>query len=111
MITYNFFMYIGYLYVFCVLAICFLRNGMDSLSGAYDVVGTAMCFLQMVQMLEIFHNIFGFTKGNVMTTVMQIFGRLLVLCPIIAAEERMQTETVVFYLFLIWSAIELVRSV
>lgn len=102
-------MYIGYLYVCCVLGVRFLKSGIDSFPGTYEAVGSVMCFLQLLQFLEVLHPLFGYTKSNVFTASMQFFGRVLVLFPLIEDEERMQTKPVVFYLFIVWSSIEIIR--
>lgn len=102
-------MYIGYLYICCVLGIRFLKNGVESFPGTYEAVGSAMCFLQLLQYLEVLHNLFGYTSGGVLTALMQMFARSIVLFPLLEGEERMQTKPVVFYLFLTWSFVEIIR--
>ncbi|XP_017774423.1 PREDICTED: very-long-chain (3R)-3-hydroxyacyl-CoA dehydratase [Nicrophorus vespilloides] len=106
---YNFGMFIGFIYVFCVMATRFLRDGADSYASTYEAVGPAMIVLQMMQFLEIMHPLFGYTKGSVMTASMQVMGRALVLFALIDSEPRMQTKPVIFYLFLVWTSIELIR--
>jgi very-long-chain (3R)-3-hydroxyacyl-CoA dehydratase len=55
------------------------------------------------------HPIFGYTKGGALVPFMQVTGRAFVLFVMIDCEERMQTKPVVFYLFLVWASIEIVR--
>lgn len=43
--------------------------------------------------------------------ILQVGGRAAINFCLIEGEERMQTKPVIFYLFLVWSSIELVRSV
>ena len=62
-----------------------------------------------MQILEIFHPVFGYTKGGVMEAVVQVGGRFVVLFCLIEAEPRIQTKPVIFYLVLSWSIIELFR--
>lgn len=52
---------------------------------------------------------FGYTKGSVLVSLWQTGGRAFVLFCMIDAEPRMQTKPVVFYLFVIWSMVEIVR--
>ena len=62
-----------------------------------------------MQALEIFHPLFGYTKGSVMEPVVQVGGRSIILFCLIEAEERIQDKPVIFYLIICWSVIELFR--
>lgn len=48
---------------------------------------------------------------NIIRYNLQVGGRAVIFFCLIEGEERMQTKPVIFYLFLVWSSIELVRSV
>jgi very-long-chain (3R)-3-hydroxyacyl-CoA dehydratase len=48
---------------------CYLT---DSMEGTYEAVGGAMKFCQLMQFLEIMHPLFGYTKGGVVTPLMQV---------------------------------------
>lgn len=111
LILYNFFCYCGFLYVETVLGITFLKDGVEAFATAYESVGNAMFWLQILQSLEVIHSILGLTKGSKFASVMQFIGRSFVLFVIILPEERIYTSPFVFYLFLTWSAIEIVRWV
>lgn len=91
------------------MGIRYYRDGPDSMVGTFEAVGNAIKFLQILQYLEVMHPMFGYTKGGAFMPFLQISGRNFVLFAMINAEERMQTKPVVFYLFLLWSSIELVR--
>lgn len=75
----------------------------------YDAVGGPFKFIQLLQFLEVMHPLFGYTKSSVRVSLLQTGGRAFVLFLMIDAEPRMQTKPVVFYLFLIWSCVEVVR--
>lgn len=109
LIFYNLSQFIGFLYIFLVMGIRYYRDGPDSMAGTFDAVGNALKFLQILQYLEVMHPMFGYTKGGALMPFMQITGRNAILFLMINAEERMQTKPVVFYLFLLWSSIELIR--
>ncbi|XP_022900621.1 very-long-chain (3R)-3-hydroxyacyl-CoA dehydratase isoform X2 [Onthophagus taurus] len=109
MICHNFFMYLGFFYILCVLGVRFLKEGPDSYSGTYDSVGFLMKLLHVLMSLEIIYPILGYSKGSPLINFMQIFGRCFVLFGMISPEPRMQIKPVVFYLFLVWSSVELVR--
>lgn len=109
MAMYNFICYCGFLYVVIVLCFVFFKEGKSAFNMAYESVGEAMVLLQIVQIAEIFHSIFGLTKGGLLPTILQVFGRSLVLLALIMPEPRIQTTPVVYYLFLTWATVELVR--
>lgn len=75
----------------------------------YDAVGSPLKFIQLLQFLEVMHPLFGYTKSNVLVAFLQTGGRAFVLFFMIDAEPRMQTKPVVFYLFLVWSTVEIIR--
>ncbi|KAJ3641068.1 hypothetical protein Zmor_027591 [Zophobas morio] len=106
---YNLFMYVGFMYVVCVLCVRYLRDGSDSFPGTYAAVGPAMCFLHLIQALEILHPLFGYVKGGMLMPSIQIGGRLFVLVMMLEFEPRLQVMPVVFYLFMTWSAVEIIR--
>jgi very-long-chain (3R)-3-hydroxyacyl-CoA dehydratase len=81
------------------------------MAGTYDAVGSAMKFIQLMQFLEVLHPMFGYTKGGILAPLLQVSGRGFVLFVMIEAEPRMQTKPVVFYLFVVWSMIEVVRYI
>ena len=82
---------------------------LESIPNAYQAVHNALKFCQLMQILEIFHPLFGYTKGGLMEPIVQVGGRFLVLFCLIEAEPRIQTKPVIFYLILCWSVIELFR--
>jgi hypothetical protein len=58
-----------------ILFICTLNKHMpvtDSMEGSYEAVGGAMKFCQLMQFLEVMHPLFGYTKGGVLTPLMQV---------------------------------------
>lgn len=75
----------------------------------YAAVGNPFKFIQLLQFLEVMHALFGYTKTNTFTSLLQVGGRAFILFLMIDAEPRMQTKPIVFYLFIIWSTIEIVR--
>ncbi|XP_038222028.1 very-long-chain (3R)-3-hydroxyacyl-CoA dehydratase isoform X2 [Zerene cesonia] len=109
LIIYNLFQFIGFTYVICVMCVRYAKLEYDSVADTYEHVGSAMKFLQLMMFLEVMHPIFGYTKGSPLVAFMQIGGRAFVLFAMIESEPRMQSKPVVFYLFAMWSLIEVVR--
>ena len=58
---------------------------------------------------SILHPFFGYTKSSVKEAVFQIGAKNFILFALIDAEPRMQEKPVVFYLFIIYTAIELIK--
>lgn len=108
---YNLFMYVGFMYIIAVLCIRYIKEGPDCFGGTYSAVGSAMSFLTLLQLLEVLHPIFGYVKGGFFVPLLQIGGRLFVLIVMLEFEPRLQTMPVVFYLFMTWAAIEIIRYV
>lgn len=109
MVFYNLVQFIGFLYILSVMTVLYYRDGAAFIPKAYASVGNAMKFIQLLQYLEVLHPIFGYTKGGPLIPFMQVSGRNFVLFLMIDFEERMQTKPVVFYVFLIWSLVEIFR--
>lgn len=111
LIFYNLCQFIGFAYIFTVMAIRYFRDGPDSMPGTYAAVGNAIKFVQLIQFLEVMHPMFGYTKGSPFPAFLQTGGRAVILFCMIEAEPRMQEKPVIFYLFFVWTLIELVRYI
>lgn len=109
LILYNLFQFVGFMYILIVMGIRWYRDGPASMPGTYEAVGNAYKFVQLIQYLEVMHPLFGYVKGGALFPFMQISGRAFVLFAMIDYEPRMMTKPVVFYLFIIWGIIEIVR--
>lgn len=109
LIIYNLCQFVGFIYVLAVMGIRYSRDGPDFMKETYTAVGNPLKFIQLLQFLEVMHPLFGYTKSSTLVTFLQVGGRAFILFFMIDGESRMQTKPVVFYLFLVWSAIEIVR--
>lgn len=106
---YNLWQFVGFLYIMSVMVTRYIKDGPDSMEGTYDNVWKMMSLCLATQFLEVFHNMAGYSKGSVVEALMQTCMRAMIFFCLIQGEERMQTKPVIFYLFLVWSMIELVR--
>ncbi|KAG8041948.1 hypothetical protein G9C98_007252 [Cotesia typhae] len=106
---YNLFQFIGFLYILIIMGIKYSRDGPESMEQTYKSVGRLLKFAQLMQFLEIMHPIFGYTKGSALIAFIQVGGRAFILFVMIESEKRMQTKPVVFYLFFVWSLVEVFR--
>ncbi|CAG9804829.1 unnamed protein product [Chironomus riparius] len=109
LIFYNLFQFVGFTYVLTVMGIRYYRDGEESMPGTYEAVGNAFKFIQLLQYLEVMHPIFGYTKGGALMPFIQVTGRNFILFAMLEYEPRMLTKPVVFYLFIVWASIEIVR--
>ncbi|CRL02072.1 CLUMA_CG015096, isoform A [Clunio marinus] len=109
LVLYNLFQFVGFMYILIVMGIRYYRDGPASMPGTYEAVGNAYKFVQLLQYLEVMHPLFGYTKGGAFFPFVQISGRAFILFAMIEHEPRMMTKPVVFYLFIIWGVIEIVR--
>ncbi|XP_046428692.1 very-long-chain (3R)-3-hydroxyacyl-CoA dehydratase isoform X1 [Neodiprion fabricii] len=109
LVFYNLCQFVGFAYILMIMAVRYSRDGPDSMPTTYESVGTAMKFVQLLQFLEVMHPLFGYTKGGFMTPLLQVGARAIILFCMIESEPRMQTKPVVFYLFVVWSSVEIVR--
>ncbi|KAK2168286.1 hypothetical protein LSH36_18g03019 [Paralvinella palmiformis] len=107
--VYNTFQWVGYSYVFLALCLHYMKFGEGSKSEALDVVGSQLSVCQLASVLEVIHALTGLVRTGFVTPLVQIGGRNVLLFMIIIPEEKLQSDPVVWWLFLTWSAIELVR--
>ncbi|OXA50868.1 very-long-chain (3R)-3-hydroxyacyl-CoA dehydratase [Folsomia candida] len=106
---YNLFQFVGYLYIVSVLTIRYLKDGQEATHKAFDLVGFTMCYCQILQMLEIAHAVFGFTKTSIPMSIMQIMGRNVILFGTINPEVRLHSHSFIFFLFYIWALADIIR--
>ncbi|KAL3866662.1 hypothetical protein ACJMK2_043944 [Sinanodonta woodiana] len=106
---YNMFQFVGYTYVCAILQYHFMKYGIVAKNQAFESVGAQLMVCQVAAILEILHPLLGLVKTGVFAPLMQVLGRNFILFVIIFQEPRLQDAPVVWYLFLTWSAVELIR--
>jgi len=106
---YNLFMFCGFLYIFFVINVHYAKKGEEFIPKTYAYIGNIFKMLHLLMILEIMHPIFGYTRGSVKEAAMQVLGRNFIIFAMIEAESRMQEKPVVFYLFVIYTIVELIR--
>ncbi|XP_071795056.1 very-long-chain (3R)-3-hydroxyacyl-CoA dehydratase 3-like [Asterias amurensis] len=107
--VYNLLQFIMYTYVSILLFTWFILYGKDDMNAAFERAFYPLGIAQILAVLEIVHPLTGLVKTGVAAPIMQVLGRDLVLFLIIVPIEELHSEPIVCYLFLIWSAIEVVR--
>ncbi|KAH8040315.1 hypothetical protein HPB51_010095 [Rhipicephalus microplus] len=106
---YNLFQFVGFLYVGLVMLIRYSRDGEYSMAGTWEAVGKAMRLVICLQLLEVLHPMLGYTRGSFLHPMVLVGGRIFMVFAMIDAEPRMQTKPVVFYLFAVYTLVELCR--
>lgn len=81
----------------------------ESIESTYSSVGKVIKFLHLMQILEVLHPLMGYTSGNVLMPVIQLSGRSFLIFLLIDAEPTIQSNASVFYLFLTYTTVELIR--
>ncbi|CAG0889404.1 unnamed protein product [Cyprideis torosa] len=107
--VYNFWQWLAFSAIVLNIAMRILKEGYDAVPKTYASVGWLMKFSVLLSWLEVMHPLFGYTKGSAVHPFVQCLGRTVVTFAMIDAEPRMHEKPVVCYLFVVWSAIELVR--
>lgn len=107
---YNLYQFVAFFYIFLVLSIELNRDGLvEAAKLTYKTVGAPIKCSQILQYLEFLHALVGYTKGSALFPFLQVSGRNLVLFAVINSEPRIQEKPIILCLFLVWSAVELIR--
>ncbi|ELT88670.1 hypothetical protein CAPTEDRAFT_144144 [Capitella teleta] len=106
---YNMFQWIGFSYVFFVICGRYVMQGTESKPGTYEAVGPQLIICQLTAVLEVIHPLLGWVKTGALMPFLQVGGRNLILFGILMQEPEMQTKGIVWWLFVTWSCVEIVR--
>ncbi|KAK4883221.1 hypothetical protein RN001_006540 [Aquatica leii] len=109
LIIYNLLMFVGFTYVVSVLGVRYLRDGADFYPEVYDVLGSTIRYLHILQFSEVILLLIGWKPGAFLPSILQIGGRLLIIYLLIEPEPRLQIDSCIFFLYLVWSAVEIIR--
>jgi len=106
---YNLFMFCGFVYVLTVMSFRYYNEQEEFIPKCYETVGNVFKFLHLLMFLEVLNPLFGYTKGSIFEALIQVCGRNIWLLALIDSEPRMQTKPVVFYLFMTYASVEIIR--
>ncbi|XP_077372907.1 very-long-chain (3R)-3-hydroxyacyl-CoA dehydratase isoform X1 [Festucalex cinctus] len=107
--TYNLVQFLGFSWIFVNMTIRLLKFGQDSFYDTFHTISGVMFFCQILAAVEVLNAAFGVVKTGVMPTFIQVLGRNFILFIIFGCLEEMQNKPVVFFVFYLWSAIEIFR--
>lgn len=106
---YNLVQFLGFSWIFFNMTVRLFIFGKDSLYDTFHTMSDVMFFCQTLASVEVLNAAFGLVKTGVFPTFIQLFGRNLVLFIIFGSLEEMHNHPTVFFVFYVWSTIELFR--
>ncbi|ESO92520.1 hypothetical protein LOTGIDRAFT_120462 [Lottia gigantea] len=108
-LLYNLFQFVGFLFIFVKLQYQYYQHGEEAKKIAFEDVGSQIMLCQIIAVLEIIHPMIGLVKTGWIAPLAQVFGINFILFVLIFQEQQLQHAPVTWYLFTVWSFIELVR--
>ncbi|XP_070686246.1 very-long-chain (3R)-3-hydroxyacyl-CoA dehydratase [Pempheris klunzingeri] len=107
--VYNLVQFLGFSWIFVNMTVRLFIFGQDSLYDTFHTISDMMFFCQILAAVEVLNAAFGVVKTAVIPTVIQVIGRNFILFIIFGSLEEMHNKAVVFFVFYLWSAIEIFR--
>ncbi|KAM8974668.1 very-long-chain (3R)-3-hydroxyacyl-CoA dehydratase 3 isoform 1-T1 [Pelodytes ibericus] len=106
---YNLVQFLGFSWIFVNMTVRLLILGKDSFYDTFHTMADMMYFCQTLALLEIVNPLIGLVKTGVVPALIQVLGRNFILFIILGNLDEMQTKSVVFFVFYVWSTIEIFR--
>uniref|UniRef100_A0A671SE32 Very-long-chain (3R)-3-hydroxyacyl-CoA dehydratase n=1 Tax=Sinocyclocheilus anshuiensis TaxID=1608454 RepID=A0A671SE32_9TELE len=106
---YNLVQLLGYSWIFVNMTVRLFILGQDSFYDTFHTIADVMYFCQMLAIMEVINPAVGLVKTGVMPAFIQVMGRNFILFVIFGTLEEMQNKPVVFFVFYLWSMIEIFR--
>uniref|UniRef100_A0A3P9NZS8 Very-long-chain (3R)-3-hydroxyacyl-CoA dehydratase n=1 Tax=Poecilia reticulata TaxID=8081 RepID=A0A3P9NZS8_POERE len=101
--------FLGFSWIFVNMTVRLFIFGQDSLYDTFHTISDVMFFCQTLAAVEVLNAAFGVVRTGVIPTLIQVVGRNFVLFIIFGSLEEMHHRPVVFFVFYLWSAIEIFR--
>ncbi|KAM9410496.1 very-long-chain (3R)-3-hydroxyacyl-CoA dehydratase-like isoform 1-T2 [Pholidichthys leucotaenia] len=106
---YNLVQFLGFSWIFVNMTVRLFILGQDSFYDTFHTTADMMYFCQIMAVLEVINPLLGLVKTGVIPAMIQIAGRNVILFVIFGSLEEMQNKPAVFFVFYLWSAIEIFR--
>ncbi|XP_054625656.1 very-long-chain (3R)-3-hydroxyacyl-CoA dehydratase-like [Dunckerocampus dactyliophorus] len=106
---YNLVQFLGFSWIFVNMTVRLFILGQDSFYDTFHTTADMMYFCQMLAVLEVINPLLGLVKTAVFPAMIQLAGRNVILFVIFGSLEEMQRKPVVFFVFYLWSTIEVFR--
>uniref|UniRef100_A0A668AN33 Very-long-chain (3R)-3-hydroxyacyl-CoA dehydratase n=1 Tax=Myripristis murdjan TaxID=586833 RepID=A0A668AN33_9TELE len=106
---YNLVQFLGFSWIFVNMTVRLFILGQDSFYDTFHTVADMMYFCQMMAVVEVINPLLGLVKTGFFPAMIQVAGRNVILFVIFGSLEEMQNRPVVFFVFYLWSTIEIFR--
>ncbi|XP_076122816.1 very-long-chain (3R)-3-hydroxyacyl-CoA dehydratase [Alosa pseudoharengus] len=106
---YNLVQFLGFSWIFVNMTVRLFILGQDSFYDTFHTIADMMFFCQLLAVLEVMNPAVGLVKTGIVPPMIQVFGRNFILFIILGSLDDMQNKPVVFFVFYLWSSIEIVR--
>lgn len=106
---YNLVQFLGFSWIFVNMTVRLFILGQDSFYDTFHTAADMMYFCQMMAVLEVVNPLLGLVKTGFFPAMIQVAGRNVILFVIFGCLEEMQNKPVVFFVFYLWSTIEIFR--
>lgn len=107
--TYNLVQFLCFSWIFVNMTVRLFKLGQDSFYDTFYTISDVMFFCQILAAIEVLNAAFGVVRTGVVPTFIQVVGRNFILFIIFGSLEEMHNKPVVFFVFYLWSAIEIFR--
>ncbi|CAB1338879.1 unnamed protein product [Coregonus sp. 'balchen'] len=104
---YNLVQFLGFSWIFVNMTVRLFILGQDSFYDTFHTIADMMYFCQMMAVAEVINPLVGLVKTGVFPAMIQVVGRNVILFVIFGSLEEMQNKAVVFFVFYLWSTIEI----
>uniref|UniRef100_A0A8C5EVG9 Very-long-chain (3R)-3-hydroxyacyl-CoA dehydratase n=1 Tax=Gouania willdenowi TaxID=441366 RepID=A0A8C5EVG9_GOUWI len=106
--VYNLVQFVGFSWLFVNMTVRVCYFGEVFLHNTYVELSDVMSSCQILATLEVLHGAFGVVRTTALLTL-QVEGRSFILFVIFGILPEMQHKPVVFFVFYLWSAVEIFR--
>ncbi|XP_062245426.1 very-long-chain (3R)-3-hydroxyacyl-CoA dehydratase [Platichthys flesus] len=106
---YNLVQFLGFSWIFVNMTVRLFIFGEESLYDTFNSISDVMFFCQVLASVEVLNAAFGVVKTGIVPTLIQVVGRNFILFIIFGSLEEMHHQPVVFFVFYLWSGIEIFR--
>ncbi|XP_048887207.1 very-long-chain (3R)-3-hydroxyacyl-CoA dehydratase isoform X1 [Brienomyrus brachyistius] len=106
---YNLVQFLGFSWIFVNMTVRLFILGQDSLYDTFHTIADMMYFCQILAVVEVVNPALGIVRTGLMPPLIQLVGRNVILFVIFGSLEDMQNKAVVFFVFYLWSIIEIFR--
>ncbi|KAJ8248726.1 hypothetical protein GJAV_G00227080 [Gymnothorax javanicus] len=106
---YNLVQFLGFSWIFVNMTVRLFILREDSFYDTFHTIADMMYFCQILAVAEVINPALGLVKTGVFPALIQLVGRNVILFVIFGSLEEMQNKAVVFFVFYLWSIIEVFR--